>query len=114
MASYTHVFERLELAFSRCKFPSICSKPQQVQCFDFLLKGIDVVAVLPTDFGKSLVFQLLPYFLPTKCQRNIVIVISPLSSIIEDQIKVLKTRVHVFFYIRNMRIRNMRLNLAKN
>ena len=85
------VFKRLEVALSRSKVSSICFKPQQVQCFEYLLKGLDVVAVLPTGFGKSLVFQLLPYFLPTKSQRNIVIVICPLFSIIEDQIKVLKS-----------------------
>ena len=52
----------------------------------------DVIAVLPTGFGKSLLFQLLPDFLPVKGEKNIVLVVCPLHSIIEDQLKVLKDR----------------------
>ena len=37
-------------------------------------------------------FQLLPYFLPVKKTRNIVIVVCPLNSIIEDQLKIVKSR----------------------
>ena len=29
-----------------------------------------VVAVLPTDYGKSFIFQMLPYFLPNKNEEN--------------------------------------------
>jgi ATP-dependent DNA helicase RecQ len=62
-------------------------KPKQVQCFEYLLQGFDVLSILPTGFGKSLLFQLLPDFLPVnKSSQNIVIVVCPLSSIIEDQI----------------------------
>ena len=28
-----------------------------MKCFEYLLKGKDIVAVLPTGFGKSLLFQ---------------------------------------------------------
>ena len=52
----------------------------------------DVIAVLPTGFGKSLLFQLLPNFLPVKGEKNIVLVVCPLNSIIEDQLKVWKDR----------------------
>ena len=61
-----------------------------MKCFEYLLKGKDIVAVLPTGLGKSLLFQLLPDFLPVKLDRNIVIVVCPLNSIIEDQLKVLQ------------------------
>lgn len=54
------------------------------------MNGHDVVAVLPTGFGKSLMFHLLPDFLLVKEDKNIVIVASTLNSIIEDQLKVLK------------------------
>ena len=46
--------------------------PFQVKCFEYLLKGKDTVAVLPTGFGKSLLFQLLPDFVPVKADNNIV------------------------------------------
>ena len=86
------VLKRLGSALNHCSFPSFCLKPLQVKCFEYLLKGQDVVAVLPTGFGKSLLFQLLPDFLPVKADKNIVIVVCPLNSIIEDQLKVLQDR----------------------
>ena len=63
-----------------------------MKCFEYLLNGSDVIAVLPTGFGKSLLFQLLPNFLPLKADKNVVIVVCPLNSIFEDQLKVLEKR----------------------
>ncbi len=41
--------------------PSICQlKPEQEECLVHILNGGDVVALLPTGFGKSLIYQLLP------------------------------------------------------
>ena len=57
-----------------------------------MLKGQDVIGVLPTGFGKSMLFHLLPDFIPVKTTKNIIIVVCPLNSIIEDQLKVLKAR----------------------
>ena len=67
---------RLGSALNRCNFPSFCMEPLQVECFE----------CLPTGFGKSLLFQLLPDFLPVKADKNIVIIVSPFNSIIEDQL----------------------------
>ena len=58
--------KRLHVALDKTKFPNVCLKPKQVQCFDSLLKGFDVITVLTTGFGKSILFQLLPDFLPVK------------------------------------------------
>lgn len=63
-----------------------------MKCFEYILKGQDVIGVLPTGFGKSLLFHLLPHFVPLKARKNIVIVVCPLNSIIEDQLEVLKDR----------------------
>ena len=60
------VLSRFGSAFNRCDFPLFCLKPLQAKSFEYLLKGKDVVAVLSTRFGKSLLFQLLPDFLPVK------------------------------------------------
>ena len=63
-----------------------------MKCFEYMMEGQDVIGVLPTRFGKSILFHLLPHFIPVKTIKNIVIVVCPLNSIIEDQLKVLKAR----------------------
>ena len=50
-------FKQLHLAFARNNLHSFCLKPKQVQCFEYMLRGFDVITVLPTGFGKSLLFQ---------------------------------------------------------
>ena len=57
MAEKLSVLSRLGYAFNRCNFLSFCLKPLQVKCFDYLLKDKDIVAVLPTGFGKSLLLM---------------------------------------------------------
>ena len=60
MAEKLSVLSRLGSPFNRCNFPSLCLKPLQViKYFEYLLNGKGIVAVLPTGFGKSLLFQLL-------------------------------------------------------
>ena len=53
------------------------------------LKGFDVITVLSTGFGKSILFKLLADVLPVKTRQNIILVVCPLSSIIEDQLVIL-------------------------
>jgi superfamily II DNA helicase RecQ len=53
-----------------------------------LLQGKDVVCILPTGFGKSLIFQL--YILAKlKIEEAVpcILIISPLKSVVEDQVK---------------------------
>ena len=58
--------------------------------------GNDVIGVLPTGFGKSILFQLLADLMPRKVdgrredQHNIVLIVCPLNSIMEDQINFLR------------------------
>ena len=80
---------RIDVALNNAGIPDIILKPEQVKCFEYILQGYDVIAVLPTGFWKSLLYQLLPDISPTKTTQNIVIVVCPLTSIIEDQLKVL-------------------------
>jgi len=54
MAETLSVLGRLGCAFDRCGVLSFCLGPLRVKCFECLLRGKDVVAVLPTDFGGSL------------------------------------------------------------
>ena len=85
-------FKRLQSALEKNNLNGFTLRPKQVICLDYLYRGIDVVAVLPTGFGKSLIYQVLPFLMPLKEQNNIVIVVAPLNSIIEDQIGTLKDR----------------------
>ena len=83
------LYIEIHMALDKTKFPNFCLKRKQVKCFDYLLKGFNVITVLPFDFGKSTLFQLLPDFLSVKTSVNIVLVVCPLSSIIEDQLVIL-------------------------
>lgn len=85
-------FRVLENALEKNKLQNIYLKPKQVVCLKYIFEGLDVIAILPTGFGKSLIYQLLPWMLPVKEKNNIVIVAAPLNSIIEDQISSLKHR----------------------
>ena len=64
-------------------------KPEQKNAVESLLRGKDVFGVLPTGFGKSLIYQLFVLAksrMPTTSSRPTIIVICPLKSIIEEQI----------------------------
>ena len=65
-----------ERGFSRCL------REEQKSSLQQLWRGGDLMAVLPTGFGKSLIFQLLVLTRKEAC----VLVICPLKSIIQDQI----------------------------
>ncbi len=56
-------------------------KPHQREIVDAVLQGRDVFAVLPTGGGKSLCYQLPALVLP-----GLTVVISPLVSLMKDQV----------------------------
>ena len=62
-------------------------KDQQRLAIVSLLQGNDVVCILPTSFGKSLIFQL---YILTKLKIEeavpCVLIISPSKSVVEDQV----------------------------
>ena len=63
-------------------------KPDQEKALRHLYDRKDLIAVLPTGYGKSLIFQLLP-LLAKKRDGNetaCVLVICPLTSIVQDQL----------------------------
>lgn len=74
-------------------------KDEQKKALFYLLSGKDVFVNLPTGFGKSLIYQLAPLVAEELSRRNygnirsgIVLVISPLVSLIKDQVKGLQKR----------------------
>lgn len=56
-------------------------RPQQIEIVQALLRGRDVLAILPTGAGKSLCYQL-----PALLQDGTAVVISPLISLMQDQV----------------------------
>ena len=64
-------------------------KPEQIMVVSYAVRGRDVFAVLPTGFGKSLCFALLPGVYDRVCSSSkpaIVLVVTPLTAIIKDQV----------------------------
>ncbi len=62
-------------------------RPKQEDIITSALAGEDVLAILPTGGGKSLCFQL-----PAMMREGIAIVVSPLISLIKDQVQNLRAR----------------------
>ena len=61
---FLSVLRRVEFSLINGNFPPLNLKPLQMKCFEYMLEGQDVIGVLPTGFGKSMLFHLLPHFIP--------------------------------------------------
>ena len=88
-SSIVNIFKRMQTALVKYDFRNFIFKPLQIRCLEAVLYG-DVVAMLPTGYGKSLIYQMFPAYLDIRTERNIVIIVCPLNSIIEDQVNVLQ------------------------
>ena len=69
-------------------------KPEQRNAVEYLLNHDDVLAILPTGYGESLIFQL--FAVAASIERKepqtvLVTVVCPLKSITEDQIAEVKS-----------------------
>ncbi|CRG99396.1 ATP-dependent DNA helicase Q1, putative [Plasmodium relictum] len=62
-------------------------KPKQMECLNAIKNFQHVLNIMPTGGGKSLIYQIMPLII-----EGISIVISPLISLIQDQIKSLKKK----------------------
>ena len=83
--------EALLLASSTFKITGFNSY-QKLAIQKFTVQNQDVLVNLPTGSGKSLIYQALPIVFDSvfKYQGHIVVVVSPLISLIEDQINYLR------------------------
>ncbi|XP_048765226.2 ATP-dependent DNA helicase RecQ-like [Ostrea edulis] len=65
-------------------------REKQLAALCFLLNGDDVLLNVPVDYGKSLVYHILPELLKTESNTTpVVIVVSPLNIIQKDQLATL-------------------------
>nr|MCU0624564.1 RecQ family ATP-dependent DNA helicase [Gemmatimonadaceae bacterium] len=70
---------------ARFGFPEF--RPGQAQAIEAILDGRDTLVVLPTGGGKSLCYQV-----PALCVRGLTVVVSPLISLMKDQVDALVAR----------------------
>ena len=85
------VFDQLQV-FVRCLgCPHLTLKPEQRQPIRHVYEGKDVFVWLPTGFGKSLWYEMLPFVFDVKRDRvDSVVVVSPLVSLVIDRVRSLR------------------------
>ena len=75
-------------------------KEEQIKAVELLSKGKDVFVWFPTGYGKSILYQLLPFVFDYKLgltnaplvERSVVLVVFPLVSLMVDQVRTLSSR----------------------
>ena len=97
MLTLNSFFHAVGYAIQKLNYDSIFLKVKQYQVLDSILKGRDTIAILPTGYGKSIIFYLLPFicdYINSAKPNNgyAVLIITPLNSLINDQRYILKKR----------------------
>ena len=80
--SYQEIKQALKSCFHYDEF-----RPQQYDIISHILAGHDMLVLMPTGAGKSLCYQL-----PAICKAGLSVIVSPLLSLIFDQLKDLESR----------------------
>ena len=86
------------LRFGACKLGLPEFKPEQKEAIRSALCGRDVFVTLPTGFGKSAIYQALPYCVEALASdysarmKPMILVVSPLIALMRDQVASLKAK----------------------
>jgi len=89
--------EKMNAAFERVleTFQIKNWKDSQREVLEKLVSGLDVLVIQPTGSGKSWIFQSAPIVFdtvrPLSSAKSIALVISPLASLMQDQVRYLKS-----------------------
>ena len=94
-AAIDHFHCSLECALEKLGKAELSLKEAQYEALkNVVFDRRDTMCVLPTGYGKSLIYQLLPrtfdYFLSSDVENSSIIVVSPLNALMQDQISKLK------------------------
>ena len=99
MLALNSFFHAIRYALDKLKYEDIFLKVKQYQVLASLLEKRDTVAILPTGYGKSIIFHLFPFVYDHINASTLhyghgcaVLVITPLNSLISDQTSTLKKR----------------------
>ena len=84
----------LTLALQRVGKGHLTLKEEQISAIRHVFDGMDVFVWLPTGFGKSIVYECLPFLFDHKLGRStsVVLVVSPLVALMADQVGSLRRR----------------------
>ena len=95
----TNFINAIRYALDLSGYSNIFLKVKQIHILEALYREKDVVAVLPTGYGKSIIFHILPFLFEYRernfmnsSRTNAIIVVAPLNSLIDDQISHLRKR----------------------
>lgn len=87
---------RLALACESVGYPNLSLKAEQKEAVQQVCNCKDVFVWLPTGYRKSLCYELLPFLLEPRCPRegchSVVLVVSPLVSLMVSQVQSLRRR----------------------
>src|SRR5277367_606358 len=90
MASRTAIRDILEQILITNQL-NIMLKDKQMDCFEAVVNKKDTFAILPTGYGKTLIYMLLPSLLDkfhnTNTGHHIILVISPLVGLMQQQVE---------------------------
>ena len=105
MACFTSSFsfdfdQALAYSLSCLSQEGLTLKEEQIKAVELLSKGKSIFVWFPTEYGKSILYQLLPFVFDYKLgltnaplvERSVVLVVSPLVSLMVNQVRTLSSK----------------------